>query len=222
MNRNEHTKPPRNSCLPRANAARRARASRRNCVRRTSPTRLAIQARVSELRRLPRRRLQVLGADRAAARRRARRSSRRPSWRRSPCPCTAVDGDGAHRARDRVRARPRSAAARHALHRRRSARRREGSALRARDHRARATPSPRASTFPELLADSIANLGLFVGPGIADPWRRTLDAFPITVHAGRRGHATRDGKHPDGHPLRAALLARQLPRGTRRRRCAPA
>jgi 2-keto-4-pentenoate hydratase len=85
---------------------------------------------------------------------------------------------------------------------------------------------PGAVTFPELLADSIANQGLFVGPVVDDPWRRKLDAFPVTIgtmsgagpsqaaNSAPSGgsevasatsvgaHTTRDGKHPDGHPLR--------------------
>lgn len=60
-----------------------------------------------------------------------------------------------------------------------------------------------AVTFPELLADNVANLGLFVGPVLAEPWSKKLDAFPITVRRGTEVLHTRDGKHPDGHPLRA-------------------
>ena len=46
------------------------------------------------------------------------------------------------------------------------------------------------------------NQGLFVGPVLNDPWRRKLEAFPITVTTPEGVVATRDGKHPDGHPLR--------------------
>jgi 2-keto-4-pentenoate hydratase len=59
-----------------------------------------------------------------------------------------------------------------------------------------------SAAFPELLADFISNQGLFVGPALADPWQRKLDAFPITIRAGDSIFATRDGRHPDGHPLR--------------------
>lgn len=70
---------------------------------------------------------------------------------------------------------------------------------------------PAAVTFPELLADGIANLGLFVGPVLTDPWRRALEAFPITVTGGGTTLATREGRHPDGHPLRPlAWLANYL------------
>ena len=61
---------------------------------------------------------------------------------------------------------------------------------------------PAAVTYPELLADGIANRGLYVGPVLPDPWTRALEAFPIAVTRGGAAFATRDGKHPDGHPLR--------------------
>ena len=56
--------------------------------------------------------------------------------------------------------------------------------------------------FPENLADSIANAGLFVGPAVRDPWRHALGEFPVTVTSGGRLLITKDGKHPDRHPLR--------------------
>jgi len=61
---------------------------------------------------------------------------------------------------------------------------------------------PSSVTFAELVADGISNQGLFVGPVLVDPWHRTLEAFPLTVHAGGDVFATKDGKHPDGHPVR--------------------
>jgi 2-keto-4-pentenoate hydratase len=61
---------------------------------------------------------------------------------------------------------------------------------------------PAAITFPELLADSVANQGLFVGPVVADAFSRPLEAFPITVRTPAGVFATYDGKHPDVHPLR--------------------
>lgn len=70
---------------------------------------------------------------------------------------------------------------------------------------------PSTVTFPELLADNVANLGLFVGPVLPDPWSKNLDTFPLTVHTPAGEIAIRDGKHPDGHPLRAlAWLANYL------------
>lgn len=56
--------------------------------------------------------------------------------------------------------------------------------------------------FPENLADSIANAGLFLGPALRDPWRQPLGEFPITATAGGRMLLAKTGKHPDRHPLR--------------------
>ena len=61
---------------------------------------------------------------------------------------------------------------------------------------------PAAVTFPELLADSIANEGLFVGPVLPAPFDRHLEDFPLAVRSGGQTLLTRDGRHPDGHPLR--------------------
>jgi 2-keto-4-pentenoate hydratase len=70
---------------------------------------------------------------------------------------------------------------------------------------------PAGVEFPENLADSIQNQGMFVGPVVSDAWNRKLEAFPITVRAGDEVLVTRDGKHPDGHPLRPlAWLANYL------------
>ena len=61
---------------------------------------------------------------------------------------------------------------------------------------------PGAATFAELLADHVSNQGLFVGPALADGPRRQLDSFAIAVETpGATLHA-REGRHPDGHPLR--------------------
>jgi 2-keto-4-pentenoate hydratase len=59
-----------------------------------------------------------------------------------------------------------------------------------------------AVTFPELLADSIANQGLFVGPVLSNTVGLALDAFPIVIDGADGTLVTRDGRHPDGHPLR--------------------
>jgi 2-keto-4-pentenoate hydratase len=61
---------------------------------------------------------------------------------------------------------------------------------------------PASVAFPEALADSIANQGLFIGPVVPDAFSRPLSAFPVTVKTGNDTLATRDGKHPDGEPLR--------------------
>ena len=61
---------------------------------------------------------------------------------------------------------------------------------------------PGSATFAELLADHVSNQGLFVGPALADEPRRQLDRFAIAVETpGATLHA-REGRHPDGHPLR--------------------
>jgi 2-keto-4-pentenoate hydratase len=61
---------------------------------------------------------------------------------------------------------------------------------------------PSAITFPELLADSIANQGLFVGPVLSGAVGLSLDAFAIVIDGADGTLITRDGRHPDGHPLR--------------------
>jgi 2-keto-4-pentenoate hydratase len=61
---------------------------------------------------------------------------------------------------------------------------------------------PAAVGFPELLADGIANQGLFVGPVLSAPFTRHLEDFPLTVKASGTTLLERAGKHPDGHPLR--------------------
>ncbi|MEO8741381.1 MAG: 2-keto-4-pentenoate hydratase [Casimicrobiaceae bacterium] len=58
-----------------------------------------------------------------------------------------------------------------------------------------------AASFPEILADGIANQGLYVGPAVPDALEQTLDVIPIEIDAaGQDTHAV-SGKHPDGHPL---------------------
>jgi len=61
---------------------------------------------------------------------------------------------------------------------------------------------PAEITFPELLADSIANQGLFVGPVLSNAVGLSLDAFAIVIDGTDGTLVTREGKHPDGHPLR--------------------
>jgi 2-keto-4-pentenoate hydratase len=60
---------------------------------------------------------------------------------------------------------------------------------------------PSSVGYPELLADGVANAGLFVGPAVANPFERTLEHFPLVVRAASGPLHTREGKHPDGHPL---------------------
>lgn len=61
---------------------------------------------------------------------------------------------------------------------------------------------PASIAFPELLADHISNQGLFVGPVVVDALDRPLEAFAVRVQAKGIEFATRDGRHPDAHPLR--------------------
>ena len=61
---------------------------------------------------------------------------------------------------------------------------------------------PTAAAFPELLADAIANHGLFVGPAVPDALGHALDTFPIAIEAGGKSLHAVQGKHPDGHPLK--------------------
>jgi 2-keto-4-pentenoate hydratase len=70
---------------------------------------------------------------------------------------------------------------------------------------------PAAVSYPEFLADSIANQGLFVGPVVVDGLALPLAAFRITIDTPKRQLLVRDGEHPDGHPLRPLVwLANHL------------
>jgi len=61
---------------------------------------------------------------------------------------------------------------------------------------------PTAASFPELLADGIANQGLFVGPAVEHALDLVLDSFPIVIEGNGRPLHSVQGKHPDGHPLK--------------------
>jgi 2-keto-4-pentenoate hydratase len=61
---------------------------------------------------------------------------------------------------------------------------------------------PAAASYPELLADGIANQGLFVGPAVPGALAQPLAALAITVDAPDRRLYAAQGKHPDGHPLK--------------------
>ena len=62
---------------------------------------------------------------------------------------------------------------------------------------------------PDKLADSLSNYGLFLGPAIAAEYARenvngqALAAFDLTLSDATKELGRWDGKHPDGHPLRA-------------------
>ena len=61
---------------------------------------------------------------------------------------------------------------------------------------------PAAVSFPELLADQVSNQGLFVGPILSDTASRSLEEFAITIEGPAGVLYRREGRHPDGHPLR--------------------
>jgi len=61
---------------------------------------------------------------------------------------------------------------------------------------------PTRVSFPELLADSVANQGLYVGPVVEGALDRPLDRLAIRVSSPSETLFTREGSHPDGHPLR--------------------
>lgn len=61
---------------------------------------------------------------------------------------------------------------------------------------------PESVSWPEMMADSIQNQGLFVGPILAGGLKAPLANFPITVQKQSGSPSTRHGRHADGHPLR--------------------
>jgi 2-keto-4-pentenoate hydratase len=60
---------------------------------------------------------------------------------------------------------------------------------------------PAAVGWPEMLADSVQNQGLFVGPTFPRGLDAALHAFKVTVHASGSVLSTHDGHHGDRHPL---------------------
>src|SRR6202171_1180619 len=75
---------------------------------------------------------------------------------------------------------------------------------------------PAAVTYPEFLADNIANQGLFVGPVVADALGLPLEAFRITIDTPNGQLLVRGGTHPDGHPLRPLVWLPTSPAAHRR------
>ena len=61
---------------------------------------------------------------------------------------------------------------------------------------------PDSATFPEMLADGLANQGLLVGPVLRDPWHRELESLRIVIDSSSGVLASHEGKHADGHPVR--------------------
>ena len=61
---------------------------------------------------------------------------------------------------------------------------------------------PESRSFPEMLADSVQNLGLFVGPAVnRAPYDAIPGTFPIKVDLPGGNPISRVGQHPDRHPL---------------------
>lgn len=70
---------------------------------------------------------------------------------------------------------------------------------------------PAGLPFNEMLADNASNQGLFVGPAVADPWQRSFAEIALKVAADGETIIERDGRHPDGDPLRPLTwLANEL------------
>ena len=62
--------------------------------------------------------------------------------------------------------------------------------------------NPKALPFPEWLADSINNQGLFVGPTVPNAFDRNLEALFIKISSPSGVVLTFDGKHPSGDPIK--------------------
>lgn len=58
-----------------------------------------------------------------------------------------------------------------------------------------------SATFPEMLADGLANQGLLVGPVLRNPWDRELESLRIVIDSPSGVLASHQGKHADGHPV---------------------
>ena len=61
---------------------------------------------------------------------------------------------------------------------------------------------PAAASFAEVLADQVSNAGLFVGPALAGGPARPLSGLAIAVDGPAGSLHRREGRHPDGNPLR--------------------
>jgi 2-keto-4-pentenoate hydratase len=61
---------------------------------------------------------------------------------------------------------------------------------------------PASVTYPELLADGLANQGLLLGPVLLDPWNSNIETFPIGIRTAAGVVTTYEGQHADKHPLR--------------------
>ncbi len=61
---------------------------------------------------------------------------------------------------------------------------------------------PTKVSFAELLADFVANQGLYIGPVLDGALDMALDRLPIAITTPSGTLLNRDGVHQDGHPLR--------------------
>ena len=61
---------------------------------------------------------------------------------------------------------------------------------------------PAEVPFPEMLADCVNNAGLVVGPVVERPFEQALDTMAVAITGIDGFRLERDGRHPDGHPLR--------------------
>jgi len=59
----------------------------------------------------------------------------------------------------------------------------------------------KAAEFFEKLADSLSNLGLYLGPVISGGVTPGMGTFPISMEAQGAAFFKGQGKHPDGHPF---------------------
>lgn len=64
---------------------------------------------------------------------------------------------------------------------------------------------PATLAYPELLADNIANAGLFVGPIVAGGIEHAPSTLQLSIDMPQATIIEREGHHPDGHPLRPLL-----------------
>ena len=61
---------------------------------------------------------------------------------------------------------------------------------------------PASVPFAEMLADCVNNAGLVVGAVVERPFEQMLETMPVGITGVGGFHLERDGRHPDGHPLR--------------------
>lgn len=61
---------------------------------------------------------------------------------------------------------------------------------------------PSSVPFPEMLADGANNEGLIVGPVLERGLALPLEGFAVRIDGADGFHLAREGRHPDGHPLK--------------------